>query len=211
MTALCFGVRRASGWPLTEQDAAHAVALASRSIEIEKFDAQILGSAGFVFMHLAGQFERGAALTAEAVRLNPNNSRAWLWFGFIRMWGGDYAAAKECFERSIRINPFEPYDFLAPLGIGWALIMLERHDQAWAWVQRAKRLGPKFLAASEAEILCLVRFGQVEEARRRFEALARLDPALENAAVYRARSRFRRGADVERLIETLRAAGLQNA
>ena len=50
-----------------------------------------------------------------------------------------------------------------------------------------------------------------EEARRRFEALARLDPALENAAVYRARSRFRRGADVERLIETLRAAGLQNA
>jgi para-nitrobenzyl esterase len=152
-----------------------------------------------------------AATTAASVRLNPNNSRASLWFGFTRMWGGDYAAAKECFERSIRINPFEPYDFLAPLGIGWALIMLERHDQAWAWVQRAKRLGPKFLAASEAEILCLVRFGQVEEARRRFEALARLDPALENAAVYRARSRFRRGADVERLIETLRAAGLQNA
>jgi para-nitrobenzyl esterase len=85
-----------------------------------------------------------AATTAASVRLNPNNSRAWLWFGFTRMWGGDYAAAKECFERSIRINPFEPYDFLAPLGIGWALIKLERHDQSWAWVHRAKRLGPKF-------------------------------------------------------------------
>jgi TolB-like protein/Tfp pilus assembly protein PilF len=209
MAALCYGVRRASGWPLGQAGIERAFELANKAVEIDKFDAQTLSCAGFVLMHLAGEFERGAALTREAVRLNPNYSRAWLWYGFTNLWIGEHASAKDCFERSIRLNPYEPYDFLAPLGIGWTLIMLEEYDEAWAWVQRAKRLGPKFLAASEAEILCLVRFGQVEEARQRFDALAKIDRALESAAVYRARSRFRRRTDLDRLVEALHVAGLK--
>lgn len=209
MVALCYGVRRACGWYLTEADIERAIELSIRAVEIDRFDAQTLGCAGFVLMHLAGQFERGAALTGEAVRLNPNNSRAWLWFAFAKLWSGEYDVAKQCFERSIRLNPYEPYDFLAPLGIGWTLIMLERCDEAWAWVQRAKRLGPSFLAANEAEILCLVRFGQIEEARLKFRELADVDPALESAEVYRTRSRFRRRLNVDRLVETLRLAGMR--
>ena len=66
----------------------------------------------------------GAALTTEVVRLNPSNSRAWLWCGFVKVWQGEYAFARDCYERTIRINPLEPYDFLALLlGIGWTRLV----------------------------------------------------------------------------------------
>lgn len=210
MAAMCHGVRRASGGRLAERDVVRAVELATRSVELNKFDAHTLGCAGFVLMHLAEQFERGASLTEQAVRINPNNSRAWLWSAFANLWAGEHVTAKQCFERSIRLNPYEPYDFLAPLGIGWTLIMLEKYDEAWTWVQRARRLAPTFLAAHEAEILCLVRFGQLAEARRKFETLAKSDPALVSIPVYRTRSRFRLRSDVDHLIELLRQAGLRD-
>jgi len=208
MAALCYGVRRASGWKLDPKDIERAIELANKSIEIDPFDAQTLGAAGFVLIHLAGQFERGSLLTAEAVRLNPNMARAWLWLGFVKMWVGEHATAKDCYERSIRLNPFEPYGYLAQTGVAWNLFLLGRPQEAWPWVQRAMRTGPKFLAIREIEILCLIKFGRLEEAREKFRMLSEFDPAMKNAAVYRQRSRFQQQADVNRLVEALQLVGL---
>lgn len=88
--------------------------------------------------------------------------------------------------------------------------MLGKYDEAWVRVQRARRLAPTILAAHEAEILCLVRFGQLVETRQRFERLAKSDPALVSIAVYETRSRFRRRRDVDHLVKLLRKAGLKD-
>jgi hypothetical protein len=89
MAVRCCSQRKAGGWAADRgQDVAEVEQLALRAAKLGVDDAVALCAAGIGLAFGVGETENGATLIDRALTLNPNLAMAWLFSGWVNVWGG---------------------------------------------------------------------------------------------------------------------------
>ena len=152
--------------------------------------------------------EHDAALreAQRAVTLNPNGADAYASLASIQVFSGRPEKATALFEKAIRLNPISPNRYFNALGN--AFMGMKRYEEAIEAYRKA--LQDKADSASVNMFLTATYSlaGRQAEAREAAEELLRLKPrfSVEKAAE---RLPYKNPADLARIIDALRAAGLK--
>jgi TolB-like protein/DNA-binding winged helix-turn-helix (wHTH) protein/Tfp pilus assembly protein PilF len=145
---------------------------------------------------------RGAA--SEAVRLDANLGEAHAAMGLVHLWANwNPGAASVSFARAIALNPS---DAAAHHDYAWALVALERFDEAAAHVIRARELDPVSPRASNDIGWLFLQIRQPSEAMRACRQTLALDPESIEAQQCLERAHMQRGEVTEALAAARTAA-----
>jgi adenylate cyclase len=206
--AQCYIQIKAFGW---STDAAEEIAetrrLARRAIELDKDDPSVLARAGFALAAVVGEVEEGAALLSRAINLDPNQTTARYWRGWIHIYLGEVDAAIEQFQVALRLNPLDPRIFAVQTGLAWAHFLAGRNEDASTWAATAVRQQPNYLSGQRAMMACHAMTGRLEEAREVCARALQLDPTQRISGI-KDRVRLSRAQDIERLAQAYRIAGM---
>jgi TolB-like protein/class 3 adenylate cyclase len=184
-----------------------AISLARKAIELDKSDALVLAQAGYTLAYVANELEESADLLKQATIEDPNYALAWSVRGIVNVFLGNYEDAIAYLQRSVRLNPFDPWIFGAHNGLAYANLFLQRHDQAIDWAEKSVRQNPSYLGGRRALMACYAISGRIDAAKTVWEAAERMDPTQRISDI-RARYPIRRDEDVAQLAEAFRLVGM---
>lgn len=149
-------------------------------------------------------YSRAAAAARDAVRLDPNLAEAHAAMGLVELWAyWDPPAAVASFERALALNPS---DAPAHHDIAWALVALQRFDDAVAHVTRARDLDPLSPRANNDIGWLYLQIRQPSEALRACRHTLALDPASVEAQQCLERAHLQRGELTEAVAAARTAA-----
>jgi adenylate cyclase len=149
-------------------------------------DAVALSIAAMGSVLLGGDRRSSLAMAERALALNPGSFLCWMFSAFVSHWSGQYEQALERFQHTLRLNPRAPERSMALLGMGMALVFLERFDDALPWLNEAILLRPNFPGAVFNLAVALAHLDRIEEAKAALARTAELGStrgALQMAAL----------------------------
>jgi adenylate cyclase len=167
---LCF-----DGWAEDPVASRHeAIALAEKALAVADDDAGILANAALVLGRGEEDISTAIALIDRALALNPSSARGWYASGFIRVHAGQYDAAIEHLERSLRLSP-RGYLSAPRLALGMAHFFSGHFAQAAEILAMSTREGAS--AATYCSLAsCYGHMGRLDEARAVIERLRATAP-----------------------------------
>jgi TolB-like protein/class 3 adenylate cyclase/Flp pilus assembly protein TadD len=175
--SLCYVVRKAYGWTVDHrQEMVEAERLARRALELNRKDPRVLADTGYVLAYVCGRLEEGADLLDQGVELDPSYAIAWTWRATTRRWLGVRTSAIEDYERALRLNPLDPFVFLAQSGLAGAHYFAGRYGDALAWAEKSLQPRPHHLPTHWIYMASLGMAGRTADARKAYEAYRQLDP-----------------------------------
>ena len=189
------------------QESAEAVRLARRAVELGDDDPVALARGGHTLGVLLDDLETAVTLIDRALALNPNSAFAWALGGWMRACLGEPEAAMEWHARAMRLSPLDPDLSQMQCGMGFALLMLGRYDDASAWGEKAYRGALNFLAAAALAAGSHALAGRAEKSRPAMERVRLIDPSLR---ISNLKDWFplRRAQDAAIMAQAMRKAGL---
>jgi AraC-like DNA-binding protein/Flp pilus assembly protein TadD len=192
------------GSPDPARERIAAVGLADRAGALDGTDAMVLTARAAVST-MAGEHDRGEALAARAVAVDPNCAWAWERRGYLRAYLRDSAGALACFEQSLRLPWPEGSRTNTMAGIGLAHTIADRYEEARRWTLAALAGNPGATWINRQLALVHTLCGDGPAARASVEALRRAHPHLSMSVLLGA---FHHCPKPVRLMETLKANGL---
>jgi adenylate cyclase len=206
--SLCYVARKAFGWTVDRnQEMAEAEKLARRALELNRKDPRVLAGAGYTLAQVCGYLEEGVGLIDQGVDLDPNYALAWTWRAYTKMWLGVRKSVIEDFERALRLNPLDPFVFLAQAGMAQAHYLAGRYGDAAARAERSLHLKPHHLPTHRIYMASLGMAGRIAEAQKAYEVYSQFDPTARILSI-RERAPYRSDEDIEKLVAGLRLAGM---
>jgi tetratricopeptide (TPR) repeat protein len=154
-----------------------AVDLARRALRVGADDPVVLGRTALVLGRFGEDIDAALALIDRALELNPSFADAWYHSGWMRLFAGDPAVAIEHFETSLRLNPRGQRGFHLG-GIGTALFLLRRFDEAAAALRVSLEELPTFTQSYRALAACYAHMGRLDDARLIAARLMTLTPVI---------------------------------
>ncbi len=191
----------------TEADIAGAEAAAAMALQLDVDDAFCLAVAAHVQSFLSGNLDAGVDLFDRALKVNENSAFAWGISGSTYAFLGRPDEALDRLRNAWRLSPFDPLGFWFCTVAGISEFVAARYDEAVAWLRKAQRLNPRFLACQRTLAASLAMAGELDAAHRAGAQLLALDPPF-RVSQFIARYPLRREGDRQRLGEGLRLAGL---
>jgi Tfp pilus assembly protein PilF len=145
----------------------------------------------FGLMPPADSYARAAAAAREAMRLDPNLGDSHAAMGMVHLWGEwNPQAAVASFERALALNPS---DAMAHHDFAWALVALQRFDEAVAHITRARDLDPLSPRANSDIGWLYLQTRQPSEALRACRQTLAIDPNSIEAQQCLERAHLQRG------------------
>jgi adenylate cyclase len=213
--AICIAHSNALFSQLAE-DREHAIRevtqAATRAIELDGTNALSYAQRGIIVM-LSGQLDRYPDALADARRaheLNPNDTFVLRLLGTLESAVGQHERAIDHGQQVLRLNPRQPRNHMAYSLMAFASFGAKKYREGIDWASRAINDMPRYPAAHNNLVVCLVGAGEIDKARVAFDSGQRLAPEyfrsrLEGTASYA------RPEDRTRAIAFLRvAAGLED-
>ncbi len=120
----------------------------------------------------AAAFEQALRAASRAVELAPGFALGHLVLGMARLYSGDAAGALAPLERGLRLNRFDPQNFVWYNTLTHAYLFCGDAGRAWDCAQRAQEIRPDWAPAVESAACALVLLGRRAEARRCIDRLA---------------------------------------
>jgi adenylate cyclase len=157
--------------PTRERDT--ALRLAKRAVTLDSEDPFVLAVLSSTYA-VAEQFLEAVPLIDKSLAIDPNSAFAWQRNGWLKIRLSDPDAAIACFERAIRISPFDPDNFNAIIGVGVANLHAERFEQGALWITKGIAARPSATFAWRFLVAAYVALDRMDEAR---EALAKFRAA----------------------------------
>ena len=151
-----------------------AIALAEQALAVADEDAGVLANAASVLGMSGEDTNTAIALIDRSVALNPSSTRGWYLSGFLRVHAGQYDAAIEHLERSLRLSP-RGYLAAPRLALGMAHFFSRRFDQAAEMLAMSTREGGS-ASAYRGLASCYAHMGRLDEARAVIERLRAISP-----------------------------------
>jgi len=209
LSAWCYFWRVIMGWssdPTT--DSIEGVRLARAALAADYEDPNVLAWSGQVLSYLGREYDAAGLILDRALRLNPNSSLAYAVSGWIRLYASETDTAVECFEQSLRLNPFDAVSAAtSKTGIAYAYLSRSRAAEAIGWAREAAQEFPNFIAGTTALAAALALAGRVEEARAAAAAVLRVRPDF-RIGLWEEKSNFKDPGFLAPLYVGLRQAGL---
>jgi adenylate cyclase len=188
---------------LTPSALDEAISLARTAIELDPNLPEAYAELAYNIVR-KHDFDAAAAAAERAIALNPNFADYRL--AHVLFAVGEITQAIEMAKAQMRLDPFCPH--FAPLMAGEACYLLKRYRDAQHWLSEAMGRAPNhqyghaFLAATYAQL------GQLEDAYGEAAEVLRLNPKYSIDGTQKRVSIFKRGEDLEHLVDGLRKAGL---
>jgi len=181
-----------------------ALAIARRAVEFDPDDGDCYAKLATVHLQRR-EFEQAHHYFEKALALNPHDLWTWSHYGWYLNATGEHQQALDRLDQRESLEPFLPNWHLEIRG--QALYGLERFAEAAEVFRRMTVLVPwhhAYLAA------CYGQLGESDKAREHLKAYQRTvgEPSLE--AFAESENFFRNPEDLERWLEGLRKAGLEN-
>jgi adenylate cyclase len=192
--------------PEVEASRQAAIRHAQRAVELDSSDAMVLSVAGHVQSFLCKNFTEAMALFDHALHVNPSCAMAWARSATTLAYIGQGQQALERVAQALRLSPQDPNMFSFLTTRGTASIVLERYDEAVAWLARARKLKPGYVAALRLQIAACILAGERDQAMALAEHLLQLEPSFSVAAF--GRWYPMQQPHLGRLLEAMRQAGL---
>lgn len=119
--------------------------------------------------------DRAIAAAERAIELTPSFALGHLVLGMARLFSGNAVEAVGPFERGLRLNPYDPQNFVWLNLLGLAHLFSGHPDRALESTLKAQKVRPVWRPIFETLASCYVALGRVEEARRTVVKMAKLD------------------------------------
>ncbi len=184
-----------------------AVVCAQRALSLDPADAFVIAVAAHVQAFLRQQPEAAVDMFERSLLANKNSAFAWGLSAVTCCYLGQPDAALERLRNAWRLSPFDPMAFFFWGVAGLAELLAERYDQALVWLLKAHRDHPGHFACIRNLCICHALMGEGDKARALAADLLARDPGF-RISEFAARYPLRRAADLERLVQGLRLAGL---
>ena len=208
MAARCYAARQALGSVVdAEWEKAEIRRLSSRVSAIGRDDALALCWAGYAMVYVCREYDVGAALTDQALAINPNLAAGWTNRGVISSFLGQYETAILQLTEALRLNPKDPESFRPESFIAVAHFILGRYDQALVWAARSQASQSTWMPALRVSAVANALSGNVDEARTLVARMLRQDPGMRisNLGKYLA---YRDAEAIDLFARGLRIAGM---
>jgi len=147
------------------EDQQRAWEFSRRSIELDPRDAWALSVAGHIESFLNRRFAAALEMFDQALQLNPSCATAWALSAVTLAYIGRGEEALTRVRNALRLSPFDLLSFWFCTTNGIASIVAGRYDEAVSWLSKARRLNPRYRAASRMLIAILGLSGDVTQAR----------------------------------------------
>jgi adenylate cyclase len=176
--------------------------MASKALSLDGSEVRahvILGRID-IFHH---RYEQALAEMDRAIAINPNDAHALAGRGNILMWRGETDAAIKALEQAQRIDP--DLNAIDRFALGLAYYLKGRYE---ASIEQAESNLRKTEGANFSRVVLAAAYAQLnrsEDAGRAVTVIRRMDPTFDSRSFG---SKFLNPADLERLRDGLRKAGL---
>ncbi|MGE3743943.1 MAG: adenylate/guanylate cyclase domain-containing protein [Geminicoccaceae bacterium] len=166
------------GWgPVSPMEVAEAVRLARLAIEAGKDDPDALVMGGDALSYFTGDRDLVGSAVERALALNPNSALAWCLRGWAFFVRGQPEAAIEAFQKSMRLSPLDPFEWLSTGGIAFANAFAGRYETAIEWADRCLRGQPRLAFMIRLKAAACATLDRMEEARECVRLVLAIDPA----------------------------------
>ncbi len=194
------------GWTDLPPDAelARAQQMAQKALELAPHNFHAQSTMAYVHVQ-SGDLEQANPRYERALELNPNSANVLAESIEPLVYSGRPGDAIARLKKAMRLNPHHPDWFY--WNLGWAQYYAEQYDEALASMKKMAKL-PNMARRTLASIY--VRLGRLDEAQAEIAELIKNEPSytLERFRLDFLR-KFTDPADVERMAEDLRVAGLE--
>jgi tetratricopeptide (TPR) repeat protein len=208
MAAWSFVPRKGNDWMRDRvQEVAEAAGLARRAVELGGDDAMALSGAGYALVFVAHDLDDGPAILDRALALSPNLAGALISSGWTKAFLGEPELAIKHINDAMRLSPLDPMSFRTRAAVAFAHFVAGRYDESSLWAERALQERSNYLPALRDLAASKALEGRDSEAKTAMARLRELAPAMRVSSVKEWQP-FRRPADLARLEDGLRMAGL---
>lgn len=180
-----------------------AIAHVRRAIELDESLAWAHGYMGWL-LTVTKRYDEARKELDLAVSLDPNSSENLGWLGFLLNYLGQRDEAIAVLKKALRLNPLPPP--IAYLFLGVTYRDAGRYEDAIETCGKILPLQPDFEYAHTCLASAYSLLGRGEEARAEASEVLRINPEFKVSNL--ARQPYRNPDDLERLLSSLRAAGL---
>jgi len=208
LLAWCGSLMVSFGWWLRESpEAVEAVRLGRLAIATARDDPTTLRFAGRAVAYIGLDLVTARMALDRAIRLNPNSAQTFSNSGWVHLYAGEWAAARDDFARAMRLSPLDPEMRFFLNGMGVALTELGELEQAAQHLRKSMAIASGEGFGMSHLVHCLVLLGQLDEAKQVARAMLAIDPSYTVALASRIGAAFT-PAHRERRLASLRAAGI---
>ncbi len=178
LSADCYSFRYFAGATTDfEVEKKTAVEFARKALALDKDDPEVLCSAGLAIINF-DIFEDAMLLFERAINLNPNLSRGWHYFGAGLWFLGDPTKGFECLQRALRLAPVGPQRSALIANASLALLLMDRHEESYAWAERAYQENSDHPLAIRALAASAAMTGNLARAKMAFQRIASAYPQI---------------------------------
>ncbi|MEE8246914.1 MAG: tetratricopeptide repeat protein, partial [Alphaproteobacteria bacterium] len=111
-------------------------------------------------------------------------------------------------QKALRLSPRDPMRWAMMVLIAYALLRLERYEEALDWARRATREPHAVFWPYAHVVVCLVALERIDEAREALAELLRIEPKLTIQSIESSAGYVTDRKTQERYTDALRKAGL---
>lgn len=145
-------------------DLAEGLAAAAKAIQADERDPYARYALAIVSV-FAARAEQAIRAAQRAVELAPGFALGHLVLGMARLHAGDAPGAIASLERGLRLNAFDPQNFVWQHTLSTALLLAGDAARGLEAALRAQEIRPDWSPAVESEARCLAALGRREAAR----------------------------------------------
>ena len=171
---LAYGI--AQGWYSLAEAGPQAIQSVRDATRMDKYNAEALAVLARAIAYLERGHEEALSLAERATSLNVNSAVAWLHTGWVKLYANRNEEAVAQLQKALRLNPADPLDFDAWVGLTVAFIELKRDAEGLEAARQAVRRGPNFTSSWGVLAASLALSGQTVEARKARDEFVRLKP-----------------------------------
>jgi len=197
------------GWsPDPAQDAANAVQLASKAVELDPRNALALATYGHLKSYLFHDYDSAMVYLDRALLASPNQSLAWILSSATLSYVGRGEEAVKHAEHALRLSPFDQNLFYYYMFLCLAYYTIGNYEQALKWGKMSASENPSYTANHRFLIASLAALDRLDEARQVATDLMSREPQFRLGVYERTRQPYRYPEMRESLMRHLRKAGL---
>jgi class 3 adenylate cyclase/tetratricopeptide (TPR) repeat protein len=172
-------LRVQQGWtadPASERQL--ALDCTRRALDADPHCSLALAIAGFVHTNLLKQLDVGSKHYELALRVNPNDSLAWLLKGTLHAFKGEGGPAVEGTKRALKLSPLDPHRYFYDSLAATAALSAGQYKRAIELAKRSLRANRTHTSTFRALAISQWQLGLHDDARKTVTELLKLEPTL---------------------------------